>query len=115
MAWISNNLGIFFGLVVIAAVVFMGIVSFIELPKVEKIESCKEWLKWAVCEAERIFGSQTGQLKLRYVYNLFVITYPELAKHISFYDIQLWVDEALEWLNGQLNANKAVKDYVDNN
>ena len=41
-------------------------------PDNEQIEQVKQWLIFAVAQAEKELGSGTGQMKLRYVYNLFV-------------------------------------------
>ena len=36
------------------------------------VNGFKNWLVWAVSEAESVFGSNTGKLKLRYAYELAV-------------------------------------------
>ncbi|MFR6482019.1 MAG: hypothetical protein ACLUPD_10785 [Anaerotignum faecicola] len=46
----------------------------------EQREKVKEWLLLAVTEAEKELGSGTGQLKLRYVYDLFLRRFPAVAK-----------------------------------
>ena len=54
------------------------------MPTNEQLKKVKEWLLWAVAEAEKELGSGTGQLKLRYVYDMFIVKFPSLAKIISF-------------------------------
>lgn len=75
--------------------------------------NAKEWLKWAVTEAEKALGSGTGQLKLRMVYDMFVEQFTWVSTFVSFDTFSEWVDEALVWLNKQLdeniNVNKLVK------
>lgn len=110
---IVENWMLIVALACVLAFVISLIINFIKLPNNKKIEAVKEWLKWAVVEAEKALGSQTGQLKLRFVYDLFVQRFPEVAKFISFETFSGWVDEALEWMKNQLESNDAVKCYIN--
>lgn len=112
MNTLIENWALIVALACVLAVVVVAIINFVKLPNNKKIEAVKEWLKWAVVEAEKALGSQTGQLKLRFVYDLFVQRFPEVAKFISFDTFSGWVDEALEWMKNQLESNDAVKCYV---
>ena len=78
----------------------------------KKIANIKQWLKLAVIEAEKVLGGGTGQLKLRYVYDLAVKQFPWIVTLISFEIFSGWVDEALEWMKQQLEQNKAISWYV---
>ena len=89
-----------------------NIYVFIKRPTDEQINSVKEWLIYAVTEAERELGSGTGQLKLRYVYNMFVERFPALSAAISFTMLSGLVDEALDHMKWMLETNKAVQNYV---
>jgi len=73
----------------------------------------KEWLKWAVCVAEEELGSGTGQLKLRYVYDMFVEKFPAMASVLPFSIFSKWVDLALEWMRDQLEKNENIKLIVE--
>lgn len=73
----------------------------------------KEWLKYAVIEAEKYLGTGTGQLKLRAVYDMFVETFPIFSKILPFSIFSRLVDDALEWMNEQLSKNKMINDYVN--
>lgn len=73
----------------------------------------KEWLKWAVCYAEEVLGSGTGQLKLRYVYDMFIEQFPTLSSIISFTVFSKWVDLALEWMREQLEKNENIKALIE--
>lgn len=42
-----------------------------------------EWLKYAVSMAEKELGKDTGQLKLRRVYDWFIEKFPKLSSEIS--------------------------------
>ena len=73
---------------------------------------CKEWLKYAVCVAEKELGEKTGQLKLRYVYDMFIEQFPSLASVLPFTIFSKWVDIALEWMKLQLEQNKEIKFII---
>lgn len=107
-----DNWYLFVALGCILTLVVACVIKFLRLPSADKIENIKEWLKWAVVQAEKELGSGTGQLKLRLVYDWFVNTFPDIAKFITFETFSGWVDEALEWMRHQLESNDAVKCYV---
>ena len=77
----------------------------------------KEWLLYAVTLAEKELGSETGQVKLRFVYDMFIAKFPYLVKVISFEKFSQLVDEVLEQFEEMLNKNEKIKKYigVDNN
>lgn len=85
---------------------------FLKMPTSEQRERVKEWLLWAVTQAEAELGSGTGKLKLRQTYDLFIQRFPALAMAVSFDTFSLWVDEALEEMRKMLKENKAVKEIV---
>ena len=87
--------------------------TFYTMPTEAKRNALKEWLKWAVTVAEKEYGGKTGQLKLRYVYELALKQFPWLARCVSFDIFSLYVDEALEWLKNQLESNTAIKQLVE--
>lgn len=90
------------------------VVRFFHMPSSQQVEKCKEWLLWAVTQAEAELGSGTGRLKLRQVYDLFVQRFPAVAGAVSFDTFRLWVDEALEDMRMMLQQNPAVQELVDN-
>ena len=94
------------------AVFVVKVVQFVRSPSDKQIENLKEWLKLAVTEAEAALGSGTGQLKLREVYDMAVEKFPWVGEFITFETFSTWVDEALEWMNNQLESNENVKAYV---
>lgn len=103
---------------IVAALVVIGMSfyvmwSFSRKPREEQIEQLKEWLLYAVTRAEQIYGSSTGQLKLRYVYDLFVQRFPALSNVISFAWFSKLVDDALEQMRGMLSTNKVIKAIVE--
>ena len=113
MDFIVENWYIVVGLLAVIAAVVIYIVRFFKKPTEKQLESIKEWLLWATTEAEKRFGSGTGKLKLRYVYDLFAETFPWLAKIISFETFSKLVDSALGDMNNLLASNNAVQLYVN--
>ena len=99
--------------VIIAIALVCGIIWFVKLPKEKQIANIKEWLKFAVIEAEKELGSGTGQLKLRMVSDMAVKQFPFIVQLIPFDTFSKWVDEALDWMRGQLAENKAAQSYVE--
>ena len=99
--------------IIIAIALGYGVYWFIKLPKEKQIANIKEWLKYAVVEAERELGSGTGQLKLRMVYDMAVKQFPFIVQLIPFDTFSKWVDEALDWMRGQLAENKAAQSYIE--
>ena len=107
----SNWLTIILSIAALAVFV-VKVVQFVRSPSDKQIENLKEWLKLAVTEAEAALGSGTGQLKLRDVYDMAVEKFPWVGEFITYETFSTWVDEALEWMNNQLESNEKVKAYV---
>lgn len=112
MSFIVDNWYIIVAAIAVLAVVIYLIVKFFKLPRESQLQKIKEWLLFAVTEAEREFGSGTGQLKLRYVYDMFVAKFPYLVKFVSFELFSSLVDKALVEFKKLFNTNNAVKGYV---
>lgn len=108
----------YWSLIVIAIALVAGagfaIQRFAKLPLLEQIANLKEWLLWAVTEAETALGGGTGKLKLRYVYDLFVAKFPWLVRVVPFDTFSSLVDEALDEMRDLLEKNTAVKTLVQN-
>lgn len=114
MNWLVDNWYVVVGLIALVIMIISGIVNFFKLPTSEQIKNVKEWLRYAVSEAEKELGSGTGQLKLRKVYDLAIQKFPWIGKCIKFETFSNWVDEALVWLNKQLEENENVAKLVLN-
>lgn len=98
--------------IAVVAVAIYVVYAFVKMPRSAQISRLQEWLLYAVAEAEKSLGSGTGQLKLRYVYDMFVGRFPALARIISFEAFSLLVDKALDKFNELLSSNKKVDEYV---
>ena len=113
MEFIIDNWYIFVAAIAIIAAIVVFVYKFFGLPTSAQLAKVKEWLLWAVTEAEKDLGGGTGALKLRQVYDLFVTRFPGLAKVISFELFSKMVDEALEKMRELLKTNQAVKNLVE--
>lgn len=61
---------------------------------------------------QKELGGGTGQIKLRYVYDMFVARFTWLARVISFEAFSMMVDEALERMKKMLESNKAMQELT---
>ena len=91
----------------------VAVYHFVKQPKADQFKKVREWLLWAVIEAEKALGSGTGQLKLRSVYDLFVVRFPWLAKIIPFDMFDEMVTDALDEMRELLENNEAVAAYIN--
>lgn len=89
--------------------------DFMQKPKDEQIEQVKNWLVWAVIEAEKTFGNKTGSLKLVYVYDKFITRFPKLANEISFDLFSSLVDKALEVMRDMIKKNENISSIITQN
>lgn len=100
------------GIVIIAVYVLLYAFLILKTAKEKQLKKVEEWLLYAVVEAERKLGSGTGELKLRYVYNMFVERFP-IAKVVSFGAFRHMVDVALKQMENMLSNNENVVKYVN--
>lgn len=96
---------------VITAVIIIAVVLIIIAVKQPK--KVKEWLLWAVIQAETTLGGGTGQVKLRAVYDLFVERYKFISFLVSFETFSKWVDVALDEMRVMLENNVNVKAIIE--
>ncbi len=93
-------------LIYFTALTVVAVVMLIVAVKVFGEQKVRNWLVWAVSKAEQEFGSGTGQLKLRSVYNQFIARFPKLSTFITFRRFSALVDEALNILSDMLKNGK---------
>jgi len=99
--------------IAVISTIAIKVYTWFKQPTSDQLKNVKEWLLYAVAKAERELGSGTGQLKLRYVYNMFVEKFPAIAIFITFEDFSKMVDEALDKFNELLKENTAINDYYE--
>ena len=109
-----EDIAVIIGILSVIAVISYSIYRFIKLEKAKQLEIIMEWLTYAVMRAEKELGSGTGQLKLRYVYDLFLNKFKFLAKIITFKQFSYLVDEALDVMRTMITNNKQIQDYIKN-
>lgn len=76
------------------------------------VNGFKNWLVWAVSEAEAVFGSNTGKLKLRYAYELAIKRFPMISKIIPFSLFSKMVDDALDIMRDMIENNTDIADAI---
>lgn len=108
-----ENIAVIIGICCVIGVIGFGIYQFIKLEKDKQLEIVKEWLLLAVVEAEKKLGGGTGQIKLRYVYDMFIEKFKFLALMITFEQFSIMVDMALDKMRFMLSSNEKLKDYVE--
>lgn len=87
------------------------IVALIAAVKIFGEQKVKNWLVYAVTLAESELGSGTGQLKLRSVYNMFVLRFPKLSMIITFARFSDLVDGALDVMREMLK-NERISNII---
>ena len=90
----------------------ISIVKFVQLGKAKKLEMISEWLLLAVVQAEKELGGGTGQIKLRYVYDMFLAKFKYVSMLISFNQFSVMVDVALDKMKEMLSDNTKLQEYI---
>lgn len=114
MSWVIENWFLVVAVMASVGVAIGLIYRFLGLPTEKQKAKVKEWLIWACIEAEKKLQSNTGQLKLRDVWNLFcsIPAFSWVAKIISFDTFSTWVSDALLEVKQMLVSNRALAEYV---
>lgn len=112
---IIKNMGSIIGIIILIALIGLTIKEFIELGKEKQLEKVKEWLLYACIMAEKKLGGGAGQVKLRYVYDLFVEKFSFLKLLVTFEQFSEMVDEALVKMREMLEKNPNVAMLVEDN
>lgn len=109
-----NDWYIYMAILAIVVVAIWLIYRFFCLPTEKQLAKVKEWLIWAIIEAEKALQSGTGKLKLRSVYNTFlsIPSFSWIARIIGFEEFSKMVDEALETVKMMLCNNATLAAYV---
>ena len=115
MEFLLDNWPLLVAAVAVIAVAATYLINFFKMPGNAQLEKVKEWLLFAVTQAEKEFGGGTGQIKLRYVYDMFISKFPTIAQFISFETFSFMVDEALVKMRRLLETNERITQYVEGN
>ena len=101
------NLELILG-IIIGLILVIGFICYF----LNERKTVKEWLFFAVTEAEKLLGSKVGKLKLAQVFSKFIEAFPIFSKFIKFKTFSKWVDLALEQMKKYLEDNQKAKTYV---
>ena len=100
MKFITENWFVLVALAAVAAAGGYAVYTFVKMPTDKQLKKVREWLLYAVTKAEKELGGGTGQIKLRYVYDMFVARLTWLAQGIFFEMFSMMVDcYSLVYLN----------------
>lgn len=108
-----ENILIGIGIVGLVLVAVVAVIQFIKSDRSTQINKIREWLLFAVIEAEKVLGSKTGEAKLSYVYNLFITKFPIISNIISFEKFSSLVDEALVKMKEVLDNSEDLQKFID--
>lgn len=108
-----ENIGMLVGIVGLLIIIGLGMYEFFKLEKSKRLNIVKEWLLLAVVKAEKQLGGGTGQIKLRFVYDMFIDKFKFLSMLISFSQFSSMVDEALDQMKEMLLTNQQLKEYIE--
>lgn len=100
-------------LIVVGAFAIWAAYEFFTMSREKQIKMVKEWLLFAVIEAEKQLGSKTGQVKLRLVYDMFLTKFKYLSMIISFEQFSDLVDETLFSMRNMIKSNEALSNYIN--
>ena len=109
---VINNWYLYIATISVVILAVMTIHQFLRKPTIEQYNQVKEWILYAVIEAEKTLGSKTGQIKLRMVWDMFLERFPHISPFVTFDMFSGWVDVALIKMREMIQSNKAVSDYV---
>lgn len=112
ISFVVNYWFILVVVIAILAIAGVALMTFVRLPNSSKAKKVREWLLYAVMEAEKELGSGTGQMKLRYVYNLAISKFPIFIKLLPFETFSKFVDNALETFEKMIEDSEMLKNYI---
>lgn len=92
-------------IIAVLAVIFVMIAAM-------RYKSFKNWLVYAVSDAEKYLGSGTGKLKIRYAYDLAIKQYPVIAKIIPWSLFSKLIDAALVVMRQMIDDNQMIANVI---
>ena len=96
--------------IAIIAVVSIKTYIFLKKPGKDQLNKIQEWLVWAVAQAEKELGSGTGQMKIKYVYNLFITKFPSIAIFVPYSLFSSMVEKALDEFKDLISNNQRISE-----
>ena len=108
LSFINDNWFLIMIAIAFVSSIAIKIYKWFKMPNSEQMKKVQEWLLYAVAKAEEKLGSGTGELKLRYVYDMFIAKFPAIAIFIDFDDFKIMVEKALEKFEGLIQTNESI-------
>lgn len=96
-------------IIILAVVLTVLLICIIAL----RFKSFKNWLVYAVSEAEKALGGGTGKLKIRYAYDLAIKQFPVIAKIIPWNLFSWLIDSALVIMREMISENKNIAEVIE--
>lgn len=96
-------------IIILAVVLIVLLICIIAL----RFKSFKNWLVYAVAEAEKALGGGTGKLKIRYAYDLAIKQFPVIAKIIPWNLFSWLIDSALVIMRDMISENKHIAEVIE--
>lgn len=94
-------------LIIVLIVLICGVITFFKDKK-----NLKNMLLYICTEAEKIYGSKTGQIKLAYAWGKACKIFPFLTKFLTFNIFSKMVDKCLVNFKNMVISNEKVAEYV---
>lgn len=99
-------------LIFITFLLVSSVIVAVRKPSKESLEAVKSCLLNWVVQAEAVFGSGTGKVKLSEVYSEFIATFPDLAKSVSQETFSQLVDESLDQMREMIRVNPSLRNAM---
>ena len=113
MKWLIDNWTLLVVVLAVVGCLVFYFKKFVEMPYDEQVKKVREWLLFAVIEAEKTFKNGTGALKLRWVYDKFLERFPTYGNVITFETFAKMVDVALKQMHHLIDTNLNIFYYVN--
>lgn len=97
----------FIPLIIVLLVLVCGVITFFKDKK-----NLKNTLLYLCTEAEKQYGSKTGQIKLSYTWDQACRAFPFLTKFLTFDMFSKMVDKCLANFKNMVASNERVAEYV---
>lgn len=107
MELLLQNYKLIIGMVMVIIAVGIGAYRFFTLSSKEQKYKIRTVVLALVIEAEKMYGSKTGKVKLAHVYSLLIARFPYL-KYVPLSFIEKLIDESLEEMRELLETKPEI-------
>lgn len=96
----------------LAVAIIMVVISLIKASPEKRVEMINKILFALAIEAERLYGSKTGQAKKAQVIAWFYERYSWLSSFVSEEQLGDWIDQVVEYMKSWLESNPAGEENI---